>query len=105
VTAVRQIMTLYEFVLCQCEIISSDVSLLGLNAKAEVRETEGKARWRFRGTFLYSRTPLIRERLGPSCKFVENYTKLTCLDVTCYWIKYSTVLRLLELQIRRGRKV
>jgi len=63
----------------------------------------------------YSRTPLIRtmfirttnypDQLGPSCKFVENSTKLTCLEITGYRIKYSTVLWLLELQIRRGRKV
>jgi hypothetical protein len=43
--------------------------------------------------------------LGPSGKFVENPTKLSCLEITSYRIKYSTVLRLLELQIRRGRKV
>ena len=63
----------------------------------------------------YSRTPLIRkvvirnsnypDRLGPSGKFVENSTKLTCLDITGYRIKYSTALWLVELQIRRGRKV
>jgi len=45
------------------------------------------------------------DRLGPSVKFVENSTKLTCLEITVYRIKYSTVLWLLELQIRRGRKV
>ena len=49
----------------------------------------------------HSRTPLIRtlvirisnypDRLGPSGKFVENSTKLTCLEITGYWIKYSTV--------------
>jgi len=63
----------------------------------------------------YSRTPLIRklvirfanypDRLGHSGKFVENSTKLTCLEITGYLIKYSTVLWLIELQIRRGRKV
>jgi hypothetical protein len=63
----------------------------------------------------YSRNPFIRklviritnnaERLGPSGKFVENSAKLTCLDITGYLIKYSTVLWLLEIQIRRGRKV
>jgi len=63
----------------------------------------------------YSRTPLIRklvirianyaDRLGPSGKFEQNSTKLTCLYITCYRIKYSTVLWLLELQIRRDRKV
>jgi len=65
--------------------------------------------------YIYSRTPLIRTpvirtanypgRLGPSGKFVENSTKLTFLEITGYRIKYSTVLWLLELQIRRGRKV
>ena len=63
----------------------------------------------------YSRTPLIRKLvirisnypdwLCPSGKFVQNSTKLTCLEITCYRIKYSTVLWLTELQIRRGRKV
>ena len=43
--------------------------------------------------------------LSPSGKFVENSTKPTWLEITSYWIKYSTVLWLLELQIRRGRKV
>ena len=27
------------------------------------------------------------DRLGPSGKFVENYTKLTCLEITGYRIK------------------
>ena len=44
------------------------------------------------------------DRLGPSGKFVQNSTKLPCLTITGYRIKYSTVLRLLELQVRRGRK-
>ena len=66
-------------------------------------------------TYKYSRTPLIRtlvirianypDRLGPLGKFVENSTKLTCLEITGYRIKYSTVLWLIELQIRCGRKV
>ena len=66
-------------------------------------------------TLKYSRTPIIRtlvirtanypDRLGPSGKFVENSTKLTCLDITGYRIKYSAVLWLLELQTSRGRKV
>ena len=56
------------------------------------------------------RTLVIRianypERLGPSGTFVENFTKLICLDVTGYQIEYSTMLWLLELQIRRGRNV
>jgi hypothetical protein len=42
-------------------------------------------------------TPLIRtlvtrranyvDRLGPSGEFVENSPKLTCLEITGYWIK------------------
>ena len=64
---------------------------------------------------IYSRTQLILtlvmckahypDRLGLSGKFVENSTKLTCLEMTGFRIKYSTVLWLLELQISRGRKV
>jgi hypothetical protein len=38
-------------------------------------------------------------------QIVENSTKLSCLEITGYWMKYSTVLWLIELQIRRGRKV
>ena len=63
---------------------------------------------------MYSRTPLIRslairianypDRFGPSDKSVVNSTKLTCLEITGYQIKYSTVLWLLELQIWCGRK-
>ena len=63
----------------------------------------------------HSRTPLIRtlvirianypDRLGPSGEFVENSTKLTCLEITGFRIRYSTVLGLLELQIRRDRNV
>ena len=45
------------------------------------------------------------DRLGCSGKFVENSTKLTYLEITGCRIKYITVLRLVELQIRRGRKV
>ena len=45
------------------------------------------------------------KRLGSSGKSVENSTKLTCLEITGYPIKYNTVLWLVALQIRRGRKV
>jgi len=38
-------------------------------------------------------------------EFVDNFTKLTFLEITGYRIKYSTVLWFAELQIRRGRKV
>ena len=63
----------------------------------------------------YHRTPLIRklvfrisnysDRLGTSCKSVYNSTKIICLEITAYRIKYSTVLWFLELQDRCGRKV
>lgn len=56
---VKQVMTLYKFILCHYELISSVVSLLGLHARAAVLDTEGTARWRFSGTILYSRTSLI----------------------------------------------
>jgi len=64
----------------------------------------------FKPIITYGRTPLTRivnypDRLGPSGKFVDNSAKLTCLEITGHWIKYSTVLRPQELQIRRGRKV
>ena len=49
--------------------------------------------------------PIIRIGLALRVKFVENSTELTCLDIAGYQIKYSTVLWLIELQIRRGRKV
>ena len=65
--------------------------------------------------YYYSRTPLIwmlviwianyLDQLGPSAKFDENSTQLTFLEITGYWIKCSTVLWVLELQIRCGRKV
>jgi hypothetical protein len=47
------------------------------------------------------------ERLGASGNFVENSTKLICLEITDYRIEYSTVncYGCLELQISRGRKV
>ena len=64
---------------------------------------------------MYSRTPLswmlviriahYQVRLCPSGKYVENSTKLTCLEITGYLIKYSTVLWLLELQTVHGWKV
>jgi hypothetical protein len=63
----------------------------------------------------YSRTPPIRmlvilianytDRLGASGKLAENSCTLTCLGITGYRNKYSSVLTLLELQIRRGGKV
>jgi hypothetical protein len=43
-----------------------------------------------------------RDRPGPSGKLFHNST---ILEITGYRIKYSTVLWLLELQIRRGRKI
>ena len=58
----------------------------------------------------YSITSLIRtanypDGLGPSGKVVENCTKLICLEITGYRIKYNTVLWLLEFQIKRGRNL
>jgi len=56
-----------------------------------------------------SKTPLIRTLVIPiGLALRVNLsriirTKLTCLEITSYRIKYSTVL--LEFQIRRGRKV
>jgi hypothetical protein len=46
-------------------------------------------------------------QLDPSGNFVENSTKLICLEITGYRIEYSTVKSYgcLELQIRRSRKV
>ena len=59
--------------------------------------------------FQYSRTLLIQmlviwftsywDQLVPLGKFVENSTKLTCLEIAVYQIKYSAVLWLLELQL------
>jgi len=56
---VRRIMTLCKFIFFQYELISSVVSLLGLQARAAIHDTEGKARCRSRGTFVYSGIPLI----------------------------------------------
>jgi len=63
----------------------------------------------------YSIVPLIRklvirgsnypDRFNPSGKFVENSKELTCFETTGYRIKYSTMLWLIELQSRRGRRV
>jgi hypothetical protein len=63
----------------------------------------------------YSRTSLIQtlvihianylDQLGPLGKSAEKSIKLTCLEITSNWIKYSTVLPLLELQIMHDRKV
>jgi hypothetical protein len=47
------------------------------------------------------------DQLGSSGNFVENSTKLICLEITSYRTEYSTVKSYgcLELQIRRGRKI
>ena len=45
------------------------------------------------------------DRLGPSGKLIDNSIKLTCFEIAGYRINYCAVLWLLELQIRRGRKV
>ena len=44
------------------------------------------------------------DQLGCWGKFVKNFTKLTCLEITGYQNKYSTVFWLLEPQIICGRK-
>ena len=49
--------------------------------------------------------PDYPEWLGSSGKFVENFTKLSCLEIMGYRIKHVAILRLLELQMRRNRKV
>jgi hypothetical protein len=45
------------------------------------------------------------DRLGSLGKIDQNSTKLTCLEITGYRIKYRTMLWPLELQIRRGRNI
>jgi hypothetical protein len=62
------------------------------------------------GPTKYSKTPLIRTlviRIGLAFQvyFSRILPKITCLEITGYGIKYSTVLRLLDLHIRRGRNV
>ena len=57
-------------------------------------------------TCRYSRTPLIRianypDGLGPSGKFVDNCTKLACLDIAGYQIKYRGADK---SSVRSGRK-
>jgi hypothetical protein len=47
----------------------------------------------------------LSESVWPLGKIIENFTKLTCLEITGYQIKYNAVSWLLELQIRRGGKV
>ena len=66
-------------------------------------------------SYKYSRITLIRalvfriatysDRLCPSGKFGENSIKLICIEITGYRIKYSTLLWLIELQIRLGRMI
>ena len=52
-----------------------------------------------------SGSPIIRIGLALRLHLVENSKKLSYLEITGYWIKYSTVLWLIELQIRRGQKI
>jgi hypothetical protein len=54
---------------------------------------------------LFIRTANYPDHLGPSGKFVENSTKLTCLEITVYRIKYSAMLWLLEFKIRCDQEV
>jgi hypothetical protein len=59
----------------------------------------------------YNRTPLIRTlviRIGLARRVNLSRIlkkKLNCLEIADYRIMYRTVLWLLELHIRRGRKV
>jgi hypothetical protein len=52
-----------------------------------------------------SGSPIIRIGLAHSGNFVENSTKNNLFETISYRIKYGTVVWLLELQIRRRRKV
>ena len=52
-----------------------------------------------------SGTPIIRIGLALRVNLSRMLKKLTCLDITSYRIKYSTVLWLMELEIMRGREV
>ena len=57
--------------------------------------------------FIYSTYPDAGYpgRLGLLGKCVENSTQITSLEIAGYRIKYRTVLWLIELQKKRGRKV
>ena len=72
-----------------------------------VEETEQRKVFQISRHRVSKTTPLIRTLiiriasypalLEPSRKFVENSTKLTCLEITGYRVKYSTELWLLKL--------
>jgi hypothetical protein len=89
----------FSYFLLACLFLTSDISVSEYSLKH----------------YTNSRTSLIRtllirisnypDRLGPPGKFFAKSIKLTRLEITSYRTKYSTVLWLLELQIRRGRKV
>ena len=51
-----------------------------------------------------SGSPIIRLDLALRVNFFENSTKITCLVITGYQVRYSAVFELLELEIRRDRK-
>jgi hypothetical protein len=83
------------------ELTSSVVSLLGLHARAEILFTEGgDLEEHFYTEQLHLLDAGYLDQLGPLRKFVETSTKLTCLEISGYQIKYRMVLCLLELQIR-----
>jgi len=73
------------------------------NYQSTLRKIPKESRSNYK--YCHSRTPLIRklvirianypDRLEPSGKFIENSTKINCLEVTGYRIKYSTVYLLL----------
>ena len=71
---------------------------------ADCRKSRVTVELHFSGRWLI-RIANYTDRHGPSGKYVENSTKLTCLEIAGYRINYSTVLWLLELEIRRGRNV
>jgi len=56
------------------------------------------------GRWLYG-PPIIRIGLSLRINLPRILQNLACLQITDYQMKYSTVLWLHELQIRRGRKV
>jgi len=74
------------------------------NGRRNLHSSSNIVEFRLSGRWLFGKL-IVRISLALRVKFVENSTKLTCLGITGYRNNYGTVLRLLELQIRRGRKV
>ena len=89
-----------------CGFVLANFPAMFLNVANNIKIESNKS---LQKTFFPSRTAHTQianypDRLSPKGKFVENSTKLSCLEITSYRIKYSTVLWLIELQIRRGRQ-